>query len=199
MEEVLARFQNGIRSCGKCGTEIKKIDGCNWIECPSCRCGQCWICGTPIPHSSAALANHSCNPNRLIEWRARELDVVKEVQDQGNLVLVSLSTGSLIQIVYSPDWTVQRLKEAIMSKTGIPVADMHSLTCFGKPLENHLRMWETQIRHRSTVVLTKDVKGRSCAGGQTKRAYKKIQSTFGHSSNCTCWLFVCFQFRKCQN
>lgn len=43
MNELLR--QGKVKRCPKCGIVSQKIDGCNFLQCHSCKTPWCWYCG----------------------------------------------------------------------------------------------------------------------------------------------------------
>jgi hypothetical protein len=131
-----------------------------WIECPHCHRGQCWLCGKEIAHSTQAVANHGCDPNGLLEWMIEREQRITPTQIPGqSVVMVTTFTGEMIKILYSPDWTVLQLKQAIQPVTGHDLNQLGMLTYAGKPLNNGLRLAQYQIRNCSNLVLKTGVSG----------------------------------------
>jgi hypothetical protein len=109
------------------------------------------------------MRNHDCTPNSVLEfaltrYKDIETKTTKEIS-KGKAVIVTLLTGQLISILYSPDWTILQLKEAIQRKTGIDLGEMNTLTQYGKPLGDSLKLINTSIQHLSTLVLSTQTAG----------------------------------------
>jgi hypothetical protein len=74
-------------------------------------------------------------------------------------LVVTTFNGEAIKIIFSPDWTVQQLKQTIQEKTGLNDEQMGLMRFGGRPLANGLRLAQCNIRNHSTVVLATPVKG----------------------------------------
>jgi hypothetical protein len=157
--DVVERFNGGVRPCRYCGSEIRKNGGCYFVRCPNCSRGQCWYCGKVIVDTWEACLNHGCAPNNLLEWEVSRLQFPEQRTQRGNQVIVTTQTGVVVTVLYSPDWTVAQLKQAIQMKTGISVSQMATLTYGGRSLSDGVRLAQCAIRNRSTVVLTTTVAG----------------------------------------
>jgi hypothetical protein len=159
-EEVIARFKGGIRPCRGCRIEVEKVTGCGWVKCPNCGRGQCWFCGKEIPHTTQDVNNHGCNPNGLLEW---VIEIVKGIVPTPlpgrSEVLITTFTGATIKILFSPEWTVLQLKQAIQRSTGYDFNQLGMLTYAGKPLDNGMRLAQYQIRNCSNLVLKTQTNG----------------------------------------
>jgi hypothetical protein len=105
------------------------------------------LCGKQIPHTTAAVNNHGCDPNGLLEWAVTRFKFPD--LRTGNTVVEATQTGTDVTILYSTDCTGMELKRAIESKTGISMSQMATLNYAGRPLPNGLRLTQCHIRNSS--------------------------------------------------
>lgn len=73
--DVAQWLSTNSKPCPRCGVNIEKNGGCNFISCSKCSFGFCWLCLNPISHE-----NHATHPNcqspeasRFKAVRTREL------------------------------------------------------------------------------------------------------------------------------
>ncbi|CAJ1339625.1 unnamed protein product [Effrenium voratum] len=61
----------GTKPCPGCKCPTEKTEGCNHMECPSCRCNWCWTCGTELAGRLSLGWHYSAaNPSGCMQFSA---------------------------------------------------------------------------------------------------------------------------------
>jgi hypothetical protein len=157
--DVSARYAADVRPCGNCREQLKREAGCNYVICPKCQTGQCWLCGKAIPHTSEALQNHGCNPQASLEQEIRIMGAKQRAVTNPKSVIVQMPVGPLQTIEYVPNKTVLEAKREIQKKANVPIGDLATLTHTGTILDDSKTLAESRIRPKSLLVVTTAVRG----------------------------------------
>jgi hypothetical protein len=159
--EVNEEYKSGIRQCRNCGSPLEKINGCNWTQCTSCQRACCFLCGAQMASDNRNVTPHDCKPNNFISWQINRRTRRETTQHRGpnqvNL-FVTTHTGTTITLVVGLNDTVDKLKQIVSQKTGIPDYSQ-LLTYSGKQLANGFKVCQYNIRNQSTLQLVTRVNG----------------------------------------
>jgi hypothetical protein len=76
--------KNNAQQCPRCGVFGQRIEGCDYIQCPSCKFEYCWMCLDPHDHNIGSHV-HGKNYNPNIEYYNYDDDVPRVAYNRAQL------------------------------------------------------------------------------------------------------------------
>jgi hypothetical protein len=160
-QEVNDEYNSGVRECREYGSPLEKINGCDWTQCENCKRAYCFLCGTQMSSENKSCTSHNCSLANFIAWQVKRRTRTEPTPQGGSgqrRVTVTTFSGTHITLMVGINDTVDRFKQLIAQKTGIP--DYQQLLAYSwKQLSNGFRVCQYNIRNQSIVQLMTQVDG----------------------------------------
>lgn len=105
--DVAQWLAKNSKPCPRCGVNIEKNGGCNYVQCSSCNMGFCWLCLNPIEHSTHANHPNCVSPDavrfkatrtrQLIDCNAKFVDQEDSIKRDKQMYKANIGTAELLE------------------------------------------------------------------------------------------------------